>query len=313
MVAVTRSQKKTSAEARLIRQLTHHEEKIIQKIADLQRVCLRGVIEDVESHIHRESSLVHSISLKAFVGKCNGDLRLEKELIIFNNPVINHPDLQCDVPDPKEAKENYKLHEKVKTTANYVHESGLEGKNVEAKYVNSVFELMHTVVKFLNENGNKLYGHNLLGDLIFLLSTQKFCGGKIAVKDSIKKEDKISTSINIPGWSEITHIDTLPTLSFYANNTLANYKKWSILNNEASLTQRKDYRMSLEVISRFVEGNTKKTQSHICSGDTEDLFRFMQLVAKTDGIKSLMSDTNRLGKFMPGRPVFSDYTLSETN
>lgn len=298
MVAATRSTKQTNtAEERFFQQLHNEEVNTLKKNKKLQEVCLRGVVEDVESQIHNEYSLAHSISLKAFTMKNNGEFENYSELIIFNNAVINHPELKL----------NFKLQEKITKTVEYIHESGLSGKNVSAVYCNSVYDMIKEFVKFINKNGKIIFGHNLLGDLIFLRSTQAFCGGKIAIKESVKKEDKISQSITISGWSNITLIDTLPTLSFYAPKTLAKYKNWAIKNKEATLMQRKDYPMRLEILSRCVTNDQTKIQAHIAPNDTEDLLQLMKFMAQNDGPKCLMSQTNRIGKFMPGRPVLSDY------
>lgn len=295
-MVTTRSQNiRTSADNRTLNRQQYDKHKAQKVLEEQNKIVLRGVAEDTEQHIHSDNSVVHTISLKAFETKKNGETTLLDELIIFNRSVINHPELE----------NNFDLQKKVTSTKDYVHCQNMKGYKVKSYYAESTYEMIREFVKFTRENGNHLYGHNLLGDLIFLLSTQKFTGGKVAIKNTIKTDQ--SKGIVIPGWSDIVCIDTLPTLSFFSKKALKTYKDFCLKNQLANIRQMKDYSMKLSEISKCVYNNLSVKQTHIAPDDTTFLLDLIRFIIKCDGPKAVMSSQNRLGKFMPGRPVLSDY------
>lgn len=295
-MVTTRSQNiNTSADNRTLNRQQYEEQKALKEMTEQNKIILRGVVEDTEQHIHGDYSVVHTISLKVFVMKKNGEITLICELVIFNRSVINHPELE----------KNFDLQKKITDTLEYIHDRNMKGCKVQSYYADSTYDMIREFVKFTHENGNHLYGHNLLGDLFFLLSTQKFTGGKVAIKDIIKTNP--SKGIVVPGWSDIVCIDTLPTLSFFANKALKMYKDFCLKKQLANIRQKKDYPMKLSEISKCVYDNVTFKQTHIAPDDTTFLLDLMRFIVKYDGPKSIMSHENRLGKFMPGRPVLSDY------
>lgn len=295
MVTTRSRQLSNSSENRTLNHVLKQLENREKEKLHLQKVCHIGVIEDVESHIHFEYSVIHTVSLKSFQVKNNGEMTITKELVIFNVPVITHPELE----------HNFDLQGKVTDTKDYVHEQNLNGKHVESYYAQTTYDLIKTMIDFIHSNGKYLYGHNLLGDLIFLLSTQNFTGGPIAIKEKIKTEQ--SKGIIIPKWKDIICIDTLPTLSFFAPKTLKQYKGFCLKNKLASVFEKKDYPLKLSCVAKFAYNDVNIKQTHIAPDDTTFLFEVMKKIIEFDGVKSIISQSNRLGKFMPGRPILSDY------
>jgi len=147
-----------------------------------------------------------------------------------------------------------------------------------------------TLIDFVTERGSILIGHNLIGDLGFLVTTQNVVGGKRIIKNRLKEYPDTGTYDS--RWESITKICSMSLISTRCHKFNEHYYKFVAKNKEnMNLTEGQKIPLRLETYSQFVNNCTHYSQTHEAVQDTVDLVNVMKAVIKYDG-KSIISNEN---------------------
>ena len=151
--------------------------------------------------------------------------------------------------------------------------------NMDIKYLD-FYQAIKFMNKFVVDHGAMLIGHNLIGDLGFILSTQKFVGGKRIVKKRLTEYP--DTGMYDPNWKLITKVCTL---SLFANRCPKMNEKFTqfVKNNEIPLTAGGYVPLRLCTYVQFVTNDMTYRQAHTAVQDTIDLISVLKTAIEMDG------------------------------
>lgn len=227
-----------------------------------------AVIYDIEATPGPESgqSRVHTICLVPIV--IDGQARtvsVRKGVVLCIKDVIKRDEvnLKTDVKN--------KLAQTTIDVAKY---------NLNIKYMN-FFDAVVFMNKFVIENGGgMLIGHNILGDLSFMASTQEFVGGKRIIKKKIKEyPDSGMYDIN---WKNIIKICSMSLFANRCPKMNTEFKKF-VLANDIQLTSGGYIPLKLNTYAQFVYGDPTYRQLHSAVQDTFDLINVLKSAVYYDG------------------------------
>ena len=177
-----------------------------------------------------------------------------------------------DVLKREEIKENTTVRQKV---GRAVFDGATNNMNI--KYL-TFYDFVKFMIKFVIEKGDSnLLGHNVIGDLGFLSSTQDFVGGKRIVKRKLKEFP--STGIYDPRWSSINLMCTMSLFGTRCPKMAAAYHKFND-DNRISLTPGGYYSSKLETYTKFARGDPNYKQTHSVVQDTVDLYIVLKMTYK---------------------------------
>jgi hypothetical protein len=177
-----------------------------------------------------------------------------------------------DVLKREEIKENTRVRQKV---GRAVFDGATNNMNI--KYL-TFHDFVKSMITFVIEKGDgNLLGHNLLGDLGFLSSTQDFVGGKRIVKKKLK--DYPSTGVYDPRWSQLNLMCTMSLFGTRCPKMAVAYQKFNDDNN-ISRTPGGYYSSKLETYTKFARNDPKYEQSHSVVQDTVDLYIVLKMAYK---------------------------------
>lgn len=163
-----------------------------------------------------------------------------------------------------------KLAQSVIDVANY---------NMDIKYLN-FYDAIAFMNRFVMDHGAMLIGHNIIGDLGFILSTQKFVGGKRIVKKRLREYP--DTGMYDPNWKLISKVCTM---SLFANRCPKMNEKFVqfVKKNEIPLTAGGYVPIRLSTYGQFVANDVTYRQAHTAVQDTIDLISVLKTAIEMDG------------------------------
>jgi hypothetical protein len=150
---------------------------------------------------------------------------------------------------------------------------------MDIKYL-TFHDFIKFMITFVLEQGDgNLLGHNVLGDLGFLISTQEFVGGKRMVKRKLKEFP--NTGMYDTRWSKL---NLMCTMSLFGNRCPKMMEAYHKFNDDHHLqkTACGYYSSKLETYTKFAHDDPFYTQSHSVVQDTIDLYSVLRTAYKYD-------------------------------
>ena len=150
---------------------------------------------------------------------------------------------------------------------------------IDIKYLD-FYDAIKFMNKFIVDHGAMIIGHNLIGDLGFILSTQKFVGKKRIIKKRLREYP--DTGMYDPNWKLITKVCTL---SLFANRCPKMNEKFSqfVKDNDIPLTAGGYVPLRLCTYVQFVTNDIAYKQAHTAVQDTIDLISVLKTAIEMDG------------------------------
>ena len=148
--------------------------------------------------------------------------------------------------------------------------------NFDIQYLN-FYDAIVFMNRFTLENGGMLIGHNLVGDLGFISSTQDFVGGKRIIKKRLQGYP--DTGMYDPQWKSITRVCTMSLFANRCPKMNAQFAKF-VRENDIPLTAGGYVPLKLSTYTQFVTGGK---QTHSAVQDTMDLISVLKAAIETDG------------------------------
>ena len=150
---------------------------------------------------------------------------------------------------------------------------------MDIKYLN-FYDAIAFMNIFVTSHGAMLIGHNIIGDLDFISSTQKFVGGKRIVKKKFREYP--DTGMYDKNWKSIAKVCTM---SLFANRCPKMNEKFSqfIKDNEIPLTHGGYAPLRLCTYTQFVTNDIAYKQAHTAVQDTIDLISVLKAAIEIDG------------------------------
>jgi len=148
--------------------------------------------------------------------------------------------------------------------------------DMNIKYMN-FYDAVKYMNTFIVNHGSILIGHNLIGDLGFLASTQTFVGGKRIIKNKIKEYP--DTGMYDPNWSKINRVCSMSLLANRCNTMNQAFRKFVVENN-LPLTAGGYIPLRLNTYTQFANNDPEYRQSHSAVQDTMDLIDVLKCAVK---------------------------------
>ena len=223
-----------------------------------------AVLYDLEATPSPDNqSRVHTICLvPVTIDKCS--ITKQKGVLICIRDVIKRPEIQL------KSDVKTKIAQSIIDVANY----GLNIKYLE------FYDAIKFMNQFIVDHGGTPIGHNLLGDLEFLASTQNFVGGKRIIKNKLK--DYPDSGMYDDNWKNITRVCTMSLFGNRCTRMNQELKKF-VNDNNMSTTQQGYVPLRLITYIQFVKNDPDYRQSHSAVQDTIDLYSVLKAAFKYDG------------------------------
>jgi len=226
---------------------------------------MKAVLYDFESCIGNNSgeSRIHTVCLlPVTINSKTRDVTKRTGVLICIKDVLKRDEI----------KENGRVRQKI---GRAVFDGASNNMNI--KYLN-LYDFVKFMITFVLANGDgNLLGHNLLGDLGFLASTQDFVGGKRIVKKKLKEFP--TTGIYDTRWSKINLMCTMSLFGSRCPKMAAAYQKFND-EHHIPLTPGGYYSSKLETYTKFARNDPNYEQSHSVVQDTVDLYSVLKATYK---------------------------------